>query len=139
MQGKLPVIEFDLNRALFLTYTGVGAAFLVLGTLVIFTGLIGRWGDWRLRRAQARAEEEAQAAEAELWEEAASDADQGGTNAELAAAIGTAVALAVEAYRREQAEDLAPSAGDSLPNGNGWREQGRIAAFDARRHRERDR
>ena len=132
------MIEFDLNRALFLTYTGVGAAFLVLGTLVIFTGLIGRWGDWRLRRAQARAEE-AQTAEAELREEAAGDADQGGTNPELAAAIGTAVALAVEAYRREQAEDLAPSAGDSRPDGNGWREQGRIAAFDARRHRERER
>ncbi len=131
------MIEFDLNRALFLTYTGVGAAFLVLGALVIFTALIGRWGDWRLRRAQARAEE-AQAAAILEMDEAPAEPEQESMNPELVAAIGTAIAMAAEAYRQEQAENLA-AAGDPGTGANGWREQGRIVAFDARRLRERDR
>ena len=132
------MIEFDLNRALLLTYAGVGAAFLVLGTLVIFTALIGRWGDWRLRRAQARAGE-AQAVVALQREDTTSELDPGGTKPELAAVIGTAVAMAVEAHRREEAVNLASDAGDSGAENNGWREQGRMAAFDARRLRERER
>ena len=132
------MIEFDLNRALFLTYGGVGAAFLVLGTLVVFTALIGRWGEWRLRRAQARPEE-AQAAVTLPLEDATEESDQGGLNPELAAAIGAALGMAVETYRREQAEDLAEGGGGTRTQINGWREQGRIVAFDSRRLRERDR
>ena len=131
------MIEFDLNRALFLTYAGVGAAFLVLGALVIFTALIGRWGDWRLRRAQARAEE-AHAAAMLLMDEAPAEPEQDSMNPELMAAIGTAIAMAAEAYRQEQAGNLA-AAGEPGAGTNGWREQGRIVAFDARRLRERDR
>lgn len=132
------MIEFDLNRALFLTYTGVGAAFLVLGTLVVFTALIGCWGDWRLRRAQARSQE-AQAAVALKREERDGDSEHNGMNPELAAAIGTAIAMAVDVYRQEQAENLAGEAGTSGTESSGWREQGRIVAFDSRRLRERDR
>lgn len=131
------VIEFDLSRALFLTYIGIGAAFLVLGSLVVFTALIGRWGDWRIQRARAR----------EI--EAASQADTGNSeknsvndsyhlDPQLAAAIGTAVALAVEDYRREQAVEEQNGAQVAQLNG-GWREQGRMVAFDSRRIRERDR
>lgn len=132
------MIEFDLNRALFLTYAGVGAAFLVLGTLVVFTALIGRWGDWRLRRAQSRAEL-AQTAEDSPRQDNAGKPEEEGTEPELSAAIGVAVAMAVEAYHREQSENLTTGIGDSRTEGNGWREQGRIVAFDARRLRERDR
>ena len=131
------MIEFDLNRALFLTYTGVGAAFLVLGALVVFTALIGRWGDWRLRRAQARAEE-AHAAATLPMDEAPAEPEQNSMSPELVAAIGTAIAMAAEAHRQEQVENLA-AAGDPAANSNGWREQGRIVAFDSRRLRERDR
>ena len=131
------MIEFDLNRALFLTYAGVGAAFLVLGALVIFTALIGRWGDWRLRRAQARAEE-AQIAATSQMDETPAEPEPDNMNPELVAAIGAAIAMATEAYRQEQVENLA-AAGDPGTNPNGWREQGRIVAFDARRLRERDR
>jgi Na+-transporting methylmalonyl-CoA/oxaloacetate decarboxylase gamma subunit len=132
------VIEFDLNRALFLTYAGVGAAFLVLGALVVFTGLIGRWGDWRLRRAQARAEEAA-AAVAAPPEDTTGESEPGEMNPEVAAVIGAALAMAVAAYRREQADSQAPGNGRSGAESSGWREQGRIVAFDARRLRERDR
>ena len=132
-------IDFDINRALFLTYSGVGAAFLVLGTLVIFTALIGRWGNWRLRRAQARAEAEAQVAEASPRAEVIAEQEPDGMNPELAAAIGAALAMAMEAYRQEQAESQATVAGDARADGNGWREQGRMVAFDSRRIRERDR
>lgn len=131
------MIEFDLNRALFLTYTGVGAAFLVLGALVVFTALIGRWGDWRLRRAQARAEEAHIAATLQV-DEAPVEPEPDSMDTELVAAIGAAIAMAAEAYHQEQVENLA-GAGDSASSANGWREQGRIAAFDGRRLRERDR
>ena len=132
------MIEFDLNRALFLTYGGVGAAFLVLGTLVIFTALIGRWGDWRLKRAQARAEL-AQTAEVSPGQDTAGESEEDGMEPELSAAIGLAVAMAVEAHHREESEILDTGQGDSRTDSNGWREQGRIVAFDARRLRERDR
>ncbi len=132
------MIEFDLNRALFLTYAGVGAAFLVLGTLVVFTAVIGRWGDWRLRRAQTRAEL-AQTAEVSPRQDSVGNSEEDGTDPELSAAIGLAIAMAVEAYQREQSENLVTGEGDSRTDSNGWREQGRIVAFDARPLRERDR
>ena len=133
------VTEFDLSRALFLTYVGVGAAFLVLGSLVVFTGLIGWWGSWRLRRAEARAMEAAAAEEAAAAVEIVSArSEDESLDPQLAAAIGAAVALAVEAYGREQAAE--EGSRPEVPQGNGgWREQGRLAAFDSRRIRERDR
>ncbi len=131
-------IEFDLNRALFLTYVGVGAAFLVLGSMVVFTALVGGWGNWRLRRAQARAEEAA-AGDLEPSVAVADDSGENGVEPELAAAIATAVAMATEAYRREQEDELAPTPRDSGTDISGWREQGRILAFEGRRIRERDR
>ena len=133
------VTEFDLSRALFLTYVGVGAAFLVLGSLVVFTGLIGWWGSWRLRRAEARAMEAAVAEEAAAAVEIVSaTSEDESLDPQLAAAIGAAVALAVEAYGREQAAE--EGSRPEVPQGNGgWREQGRLAAFDSRRIRERDR
>ena len=132
------MVEFDVNHALFLTYAGVGAAFLVLGTLVVFTAVIGRWGDWRLRRAQARAEE-AQTVDASPQVEIAGETVPGGMNPELAAAIGSALAMAMEAYRNEQADDLPKNGGESRTDDNGWREQGRMVAFDSHRIRERER
>ena len=129
-------IDFDLSRALFLTYVGVGAAFLVLGSLVIFTALIGWWGNRRLRKARERAEAETTAQSAEPAIEAASEAGTLPADPHLAAAIGTAVALAVDAYRSGQVGETPPLA-ETIERDGGWREQGRIAAFDARRHRER--
>ena len=129
-------IDFDLSRALFLTYVGVGAAFLVLGSLVIFTALIGWWGNRRLRKARERAEAETAAQSAKPAVEAASEAGSLPADPQLAAAIGTAVALAMDAYRSGQTGETAPLV-ENIERDGGWREQGRIAAFDARWHRER--
>ena len=130
-------IEFDLDRALFLTYVGVGAAFLVLGSLVVFTGLIGWWGNWRLRRAQERLEE-ADIEAAEPVKEMAGDSVSSDADPQLAAAIGAAVALALETYRSEHLGDE-PSYGEGRERSGGWREQGRIVAFDSRQLRDRQR
>ena len=131
-------IEFDLSRALLLTYVGVGAAFLVLGSLVVFTGLIGFWGRWRLRKAQAR-EEQAAVLLAQETAVAVGDTETGGLDPQLAAAIGAAVALATEEYNREQSAREDNQSDTVRPDGGGWREQGRMVAFDSRRVRDRDR
>ena len=130
-------IEFDLSRALFLTYVGVGAAFLVLGSLVVFTGLIGWWGNWRWRKARER-EEQVAAQVAEPATETISESENLPADSQLAAAIGAAVALALEAYQREQA-GTERRQGEGRERSGGWREQGRIVAFDSRRLRERQR
>ena len=130
-------IEFDLSRALFLTYVGVGAAFLVLGSLVVFTGLIGWWGNWRLRRAQERSEEAANQA-AEPAKELVIDSVSSSADPQLAAVIGAAVAIALESYRSEHLGDEHGHAEDRERSG-GWREQGRIFAFDSRRLRDKQR
>ncbi|MDE2842733.1 MAG: OadG family protein [Chloroflexota bacterium] len=131
-------IDFDLSRALLLTYVGVGAAFLVLGSLVVFTGLIGFWGNWRLRRAQAR-EDQAAPVPVEETASVVGETETGEVGSQLAAAIGTAVALAVEEYNRDQAAQSDSRPDVARPDGGGWREQGRMVAFDSRRLRERDR
>ncbi|MCY4367138.1 MAG: OadG family transporter subunit [Chloroflexi bacterium] len=131
-------IEFDLSRALLLTYVGVGAAFLVLGSLVVFTGLIGFWGSWRLRKAQAR-EEQAADLRAQETAVAVGDTETRGLDPQLAAAIGAAVALATEEYNREQSAREDNQSDVVRPDGGGWREQGRMVAFDSRRVRDRDR
>ncbi len=130
--------EFDLNRALFLTYVGVGAAFLVLGSLVVFTSLIGWWGRWRLRRNQAREAESVQ----EVWPVTAplpTAVETAANESPLAAAIGVAVALALEERRRETAAEESRSPAPSTDSNAGWREQGRMVALESRRIRERDR
>ena len=131
-------IDFDLDRALMLTYVGVGAAFLILGSLVVFTGLIGLWGSWRLRKAQAR-EEQASVLHAQESTIAVGDTETDGLDLQLVAAIGAAVALAAEEYNREQSARGDNQADVVRTDGGGWREQGRMVAFDSRRVRERDR
>lgn len=130
-------IEFDLNRALFLTYVGVGAAFLVLGSLVVFTALIGWWGNRRLRKAR-EGEEQTVVHVGEPVVKTVSDSDSLTADPQLAAAVGTAVALALEAYRSEQAGAEGRRA-EARERSGGWREQGRIVAFDSRRFRNRNR
>lgn len=131
-------IEFDLGRALFLTYVGVGAAFLVLGSLVLFTGLIGWWGNWRFKRAEAREREAAAQARVEEQPDVAAAESPAG-NPQLAAAIGVAVGLAIEAHNQEQAAEERQRVEEPATGNGGWREQGRMAAFDSRRLRERER
>lgn len=132
------MIEFDLSRALFLTYVGVGAAFLVLGSLVVFTGLIGFWGSWRLRKAQEREEQEATLLAQEAAVAAVETAEEE-VDPQLVAAICAAVALAVDEYNREQSAQEDNQLDVVRSDGGGWREQGRMVAFDSRRLRERDR
>ncbi len=134
------MIEFDLSRALLLTYAGIGAAFVVLGSLIIFTVLLGWWGNWRRRAA---AEPVAAAATAgPVAVEVAAPAE-GPVPVEpapqVAAAIATAVALALEEEWRERREMERQPPEVPAADGAGWKSQGRIVAFAARRLRERER
>ena len=146
--------EVELSRALLLTYAGVGAAFGVLGSLIVYTLLLGGLGNWRARRqAAARPrqqpqEETAPAATVGAMATAAVAAKPPAAppdlSPQLAAAIAAAVAMAQEMQRRERAEraaergEISRPAAES-PESSGWKEQGRIAAFDTRRLRERER
>ena len=131
------MIEFDLSRAVLLTYVGISAAFVVLGSVIVFTALLGLWGSWRRRRAVARESELSQASP--VAKETASQGAAQPLDPQLAAAIATAVAWAVEAERRERREMDRRSLDVSATDGEGWKEQGRVVAFDARRLRERER
>ena len=131
------MLEFDLNRALFLTYAGVGAAFVVLGSLIVYTWLIVVWGNWRRRRAAASRNEPVAparpAAAPEIVPQEAAAMDP-----ELVAAITAAVALALEADWRERLEADRQPGEIPAADGDSWKEQGRIVAFDSRRLRERE-
>ena len=146
--------EVELSRALLLTYAGVGAAFGVLGSLIVYTLLLGGLGNWRARRQaaarqrqQQQQEETAPAAQPVAAAAAAAakpPAELPNLDPQLAAAIAAAVAMAQEMQRRERAERAADQAETSRPaaaspESSGWKEQGRIAAFDTRRLRERER
>ncbi len=128
-------IEFDLSRAVLLTYVGVSAAFVVLGSLIVFTALLGLWGSWRRRSEAARVAATPEAGivgvEAALQEEPAVP------DPRLAAAIA-AVAMAVEAERRQRRETKNQDLEVPTADGEGWKSQGRIAAFAARRRRDRE-
>lgn len=145
--------EVELSRALLLTYAGIGAAFVVLGSLIVYTLLLGGLGNWRARRqAAARQQQQQQEETAPVAQPvAAAAAAAAKTPAELpnldpqlAAAIAAAVAMAQEMQRRERVEratdraEISRPAAES-PESSGWKEQGRIAAFDTRRLRERER
>ena len=141
--------EVELSRALMLTYAGVGAAFVVLGSLIVYTLLLGGLGNWRARRqAAARQQQQQQetapattAAAATAAVEVKTPAAPPDLSPQLAAAIAAAVAMAQEMQRRERAERAAEQSEISRPaaGSSGWKEQGRIAAFDTRRLRERER
>ena len=135
-----------------LTYAGVGAAFIVLGSLIVYTLLIGWLGSLRSRRQAARQQtadipqQQQQPPPATAPAAAASAAtpppDTPDLNPQLAAAIAVAVAQAQELRRRERAERADPDREQTaLPpsDSTGWKEQGRIAAFDTRRRRDRER
>ena len=145
--------EVELSRALLLTYAGVGAAFVVLGSLIVYTLLLGGLGNWRARRqAAARQRQQPQEETAPVAQPVAAaaaaaakpPAELPNLDPQLAAAIAAAVAMAQEMQRRERAERAADRAEISRPaadsaGSSGWKEQGRIAAFDTRRLRERER
>ena len=142
--------DLDLNRALMLTYAGVGAAFVVLSSLILYTLLIGWLGNFRARRQAARQ----QILETPPQQQPTPPAVAAAATAppelveppnlapQLAAAIAVAVAQAQEISRRERAESAAADQEQAaMPpaDGAGWKEQGRIAAFDTRRLRDRER
>lgn len=134
-----------------LTYAGVGAAFIVLGSLIVYTLLIGWLGNLRSRRQAARQQtadlpQQQQQAPPSTAPAAATSAatppPPPDLNPQLAAAIAVAVAQAQELRRRERAERADPDREQTaLPpsDSTGWKEQGRIAAFDTRRRRDRER
>jgi len=147
------VTEVDLSRALMLTYAGVGAAFVVLGSLIVYTLLLGGLGNWRARRQAAARQQQQQrqetapaatAAVSTTTAAAKPPVELPNLDPQLAAAIAAAVAMAREMQLQEQSERAADQAESNRPAADssassGWKEQGRIAAFDTRRLRERER
>ena len=148
--------DLDLNRALMLTYAGVGAAFIVLGSLIVYTLLIGWLGNLRARRQAARRQSLTAATAASPQppqtppatvpaaanSAATTPAEPPNLAPQLAAAIAVAVAQALETRRRERAETAAADRDQpalSPADSTGWKEQGRIAAFDTRRRHDRER
>lgn len=148
--------DLDLNRALMLTYAGVGAAFIVLGSLIVYTLLIGWLGNLRARRHTARRQSLTAAIAASPQPQqsppasntaaansaATAPAEPPNLAPQLAAAIAVAVAQAIETRRRESAETAAQDPAQtplSPADSTGWKEQGRIAAFDTRRRHDRER
>ena len=142
--------ELDLSRALMLTYAGVGAAFVVLTSLILYTLLISWLGDFRARRQAARQQsitemlppqQQPAPATAAAATAPPEPVEPPNLAPQLAAAIAVAVAQAQEISRRERAESAVDQEQVPLPpaDGAGWKEQGRIAAFDTRRLRDRER
>ena len=124
-----------MSRAIFLTYTGVGAAFVVLGSLIVFTLVVGWLGRWR-SRAAARPAVVEPAADAAPVVEIFAEAEPDELAPPLAAAIAAAVALAVAQERREREAGESRPADSPAGDGENWRSQGRLAAFDSRRLRD---
>ena len=132
-----------------LTYAGVGAAFIVLGSLIVYTLLIGWLGNLRARRQAARQQtadfpQQRQQPPPSTAPAAAATPPPPppDLNPQLAAAIAVAVAQAQELRRRESPDSAIPDREQiAMPpsDGAGWKEQGRIAAFDTRRLRDRER
>ena len=110
-------LDFDTFKALMMTVTGVCAAFIAIGSLMLFTVVSQRGSRWWTNRTQRPDTPQPSGAAPPARSEAVSDND-----AQMAAAIGTAVALAMgsgtsEAPRADQ--------GDAGPVIRGWRSVGR--------------
>ena len=104
-------LDFDTVKALMMTVTGVCAAFIAIGSLMLFTVVYRKLSGWWTDRTQPPGAGPAGR------DEASSDSD-----AQMAAAIGTAVALAMgsgtAASSRADQEDAGPVI-------RGWRSVGR--------------
>ncbi len=103
------MLEFDLNRALEITYSGVIAAFIVLAFLIGFTTLLSR-----LTRNKARAR-----------------ASSGTATNETASEIPAHVPLTAT-----EVADTSEIAGS--PHMDDWKSYGRLEAFLSRGVRRRD-
>lgn len=124
------MVEFDIDKAIQLTVSGIAAAFVALIALIAFTlltRLVARFAD----RSQAKGigspvGTPPQAPEGLSREDSTDD------DAELVAAAGTAVAMAMQEEESAGKEVEAAVAG-------GWKGYGRWQAFESRKTRNRQR
>ena len=118
------MVDFDTTRAIMLTLTGVGAAFVAIVSLMVVISVnkfvSGRWDQWG-----GRAEVAAPVGSAPV--ESPGDGD-----ARMAAAIGVAVALATSETPGKGALQGAHETG-GLPFIRGWRSLGRWQGIEATR------
>ena len=127
-------LDFDVGEAVFLTYTGLSAAFIALGMLIIFIMLVRLLEHWRGWRATSNAPEELTYDPDFLAMESSGGLSgrESRRDAEMVAAIAAALALSARASAHDSAgssdAEVSP-----LATGQGWRGQGRLEAFDARR------
>ena len=110
-------LDFDTVKALMMTVTGVCAAFIAIGSLMLFTVVYRKLSGWWTDRTQPPAAPQPPGAAPAVRDEAASDSD-----AQMAAAIGTAVALAMGSGTAVPAR---ADQGDAGPVIRGWRGVGR--------------
>ena len=110
-------LDFDTFKALMMTVTGVCAAFIAIGSMMLFTVISMRFTRWWNNRTQPPDAPQPSGAVPETRMEADSDAD-----AQIAAAVGTAVALAMGTG---PANSAGADEGDAGPAIRGWRSVGR--------------
>ena len=129
------MVDFDLRTALELTASGVGAAFVGIVTLVVLTLVSRRLSlardEFVNRRTRVPDQAPVNAASGEPSEGRESLA----RDAELASAIGAAVATAIAEEERAMAEAGAP--GDRGGGVSGWKSYGIWQAMQSRRLRGR--
>ncbi|MFQ6028674.1 MAG: hypothetical protein ACE5Q6_14400, partial [Dehalococcoidia bacterium] len=110
-------------------------AFTALGLLIVFILLIRSFEHLR-NQGGVENESELVELEAEIIASESSDATPG-NDAEMVAAIAAALALSARASESDQA-DIADTS-QAPATGQGWRGQGRLEAFNARRLGQRGR
>ncbi len=111
-------VDFDTVKALMMTVTGVCAAFVAIGALMLLSVVSMRFSRWWSGRTQPpSASPQASGAAPGAADEAAPDSD-----AQTAAAIGAAVALAMDGGPKA-APEVDQGAGG--PGIRGWRSVGR--------------
>ena len=121
-------LDFDTFKALMMTVTGVCAAFIAIGSLMLFSVVSRKVSGWWTNHTQPpdAPQPSGVGAAPPVRSEAASDND-----AQMAAAIGTAVALAMGTGTAT----AAPRAdqGDAGPVIQGLAQHGTLAADSARK------
>ena len=110
-------LDFDTVKALMMTVTGVCAAFIAIGSLMLVTVVYRKLSGWWTGRTQPPDAPQPYGAGPAGRDQAASDSD-----AQMAAAIGTAVALAMGSGT---AASPRADQGDAGPVIRGWRSVGR--------------
>ena len=131
------MVEFDIDKAIVLTVSGVAAAFGALIALIIFTTLVRRV-EQLTNRIQVRPFGGTSVTPSQALQGPSGD-ELPDHDAELAAAAASAVAMALEEEEMSAAGLQASAAPAGRTGEEGWKGYGRWQAFNSRNMRTRGR